>query len=213
MPPVAPPVAGGPPAPPWPGHAPSGWPPPAYPPPYAHPYAHPGTRPQTGIGGLATTLIAVGVVLVLAFCGCVGLGVLSAVVDDPTADSYDGSEGAWPDEPDENGDPDRGLITAVPTRSPAVTPSGGAGRLTVVYEVTGTAPADLEYYDANGDFIQAERVELPWRLKLTTDGTERVMVLTSHSEPADTSPLGCRIMVNGKLVAEETNEYGADCYA
>ncbi|MFG2057746.1 MmpS family transport accessory protein [Micromonospora sp. NPDC048930] len=195
---------------PWPGYAPSSWPPPGYPPSYAYPGARP---PRTG-RGLAIVLVAVGTALVLALCGCLGLGVLGSLVDDP-ADSYEGSAGSWPTEPyepDESAGTDSGLVTAAPTRSPAVTPSGGVGRHTVVYEVTGSTLADLEYYDANGDFVQTERVRLPWRLRLTADGTDRVMMLVRHADDTESSPLGCRIVVDGKVVAQETTEYGADCY-
>ncbi|MCW3841713.1 MmpS family protein [Micromonospora yasonensis] len=200
---------------PWPGYAPSSWPPPGYPPPYAYPGAPPS---RTGGGRVAAVVISVATVLLLIFCGCVGLGVLGSFVDDPAGDSYDGSAESWPDEPaepgepEESGDADDGLVTAVPTRSPALTPSGGAGRLTVVYEVTGSGVADLEYYDANGDFVQTERVKLPWRLKLTTDGTERVMVLASHSDFMETSRLSCQIQVDGKVVTQNASEYRADCY-
>lgn len=155
-------------------------------------------------------MISVATALVLVLCGCLGLGVLASTTDDP----YGGPAEGWSTEADDSASTDSGLVTAAPSRSPAVTPSGGTGRLTVVYEVTGTAPAaDLEYYDANGDFIQTERVELPWRLKLTTNGTDRVMVLASHSDYSDPTELSCRILVDGKVVAQETTKYGADCYA
>ncbi len=218
-PPTYPPSgAAPPPGHPWPGQPAPAWPPPGYPP----PYAYPGAPPARTNGGRTVAIVvgAVGVLLVLLFCGCVGVGLLGSLTGEPVAsgEPYDvpgydepgyGEPGYG--EPDEYGTGNEGLITAEPSRTPASTPSGGPGRHTVVYEVTGTTPADLEYYDANGDFIQTEQVKLPWRLKFTVQETDRLMLLTRHSTYPDDSLISCRIIVDGKVVVEETDETGTDC--
>ncbi|MFU8871818.1 MmpS family transport accessory protein [Micromonospora sp. SL4-19] len=218
-PPVVPaPGANPPPGHSWPGHPAPAWPPAGYPPPYAYPGS---TPPRTSSGWIPAVVVGVAAVLVLAFCGCVGLSVLPAAFSgDPvvTSEPYDEPGYGYPtetsepyDEPDDNDTADNGLITAEPTRSPAATPSKGPGRHKVVYEVTGTTPADVTYYDANGDFIQVEQVKLPWQLKFTVEETDRLILLTRHSVYPDDSLITCRIIVDGKILVQETNDYGPSC--
>ncbi|MGR6322122.1 MmpS family transport accessory protein [Micromonospora soli] len=144
-------------------------------------------------------------VVVLVFCGCLSMGVLGPWY----GDSYDGHG---------NGEPGGGATAEapfpVPSRHPATQPSGGPGELSVVYEVTGVGPVDLQYYDANGDYIENERVTSPWRLQFTTNRTDRgLMVLAQLSEPNEIDRATCRIIVDGNVVAEDSGVYGGDCFA
>ncbi len=192
----------GPPAPPWPGGAPGpGWPPAGYPPPYAYPASVP--RRSTG-GWVVAVVVTVVVALVLAFCGCVGLGVLGSFVDDSATSGqpYDPEF----DEPDGGlaGDPTEG---APPI--PATTPSGGRGRFTVVYEATGAGTVDVQFYDANAAFLQVDGVRSPWRLAFTANDRERVQIIAS---PTDSGEASCRITIDGKVVSQDSGEYGATCF-
>ncbi|MGY0002865.1 MmpS family transport accessory protein [Micromonospora sp. I033] len=205
--PAAPPVgpAGVPgtaPAPPWPGSSPgSGWPPAGYPP----PYAYPSTAPRRSPGGwVVAVVVTVVIALVLAFCGCVGLGVLGSFVDDSTTSGQ-----PYDPEFDEPG----GGLAGEPTDGvrpvPATTPSGGRGRFTVVYEVTGTDAVDVQFYDANADFLQFDGVPPPWRLAFTANDRERVQIIAS---PTDSGEASCRITIDGKVVSQDSGEYGATCF-
>lgn len=187
-----------------PGYAPASWPPPGYPP----PYAYPGTaRAGTGSGWIVA-VVAVVVAVVLAVCGCLGLGVLGSLTDDEAA----GPDGGLYPTMDDLGGPDGGLDPAAPTRSPATTPSAGPGRLSAVYEVTGAGPVDIQFYDANGDFLEYEEVPSPWRLAISADDRERIQVLVQPGEEAESDTVSCRITINGKVVSEDTGDYGATCF-
>ncbi|MFE9688473.1 MmpS family transport accessory protein [Micromonospora sp. NPDC005806] len=203
LPPLAPPT---PVAHPWPGYAAPGWPPPGYPPPYAYPGAPP--RPSSG-GRIAAIVIAVTAFLMLVVCGCVGLAAIGSLTADPVASGdpyYDPGYG----EPDQSDAGDGGLVTGEPVPSPATTPSGGPGRLQVVYEVTGTGPVDVEFYDANADFLQVYGVPSPWRLALSANDRERVQIIASPGDGTDA--VTCRITIGGKVVSQDSGEYGATCF-
>ncbi|MCP3784215.1 MmpS family protein [Micromonospora sp. A3M-1-15] len=198
----APGPAGGPPVPPWPGGAPGpGWPPVGYPPPYAYPTAAP--RRSSG-GWVVPVVVTVVIALVLAFCGCVGLGVLGSFVDDSTTSGQ-------PYDP-EFDEPDGGLAedpTDAAPPVPATTPSGGPGRFTVRYEVGGTGAVDIQFYDANADFLQIDGVPPPWRLAFTANDRERVQIIAS---PTGSGEASCRITINGKVVSQDSGEWGATCF-
>ncbi|SBT47643.1 MmpS family transport accessory protein [Micromonospora auratinigra] len=185
--------------------APSGWPPPAYPPPYAYPGA---PRPASGNGRTVAIVLGVVAALVLSVCGCLGgLTVLGMATGDSgnSADPYDDS---WP-EPEGTGPDDFSEEPTEAPASPAVTPSAGSGRFTVVYEVTGTGPVDVQFYDANADFLQLDEVSSPWRLTFTANDRERVQIIAS---PGDSGEVTCRITINGKVVSRDSGEYGATCF-
>ncbi|MET8836177.1 MmpS family transport accessory protein [Micromonospora sp. NPDC004540] len=202
--PAGPPVhpAGAPGAPPWPGGASGpGWPPAGYPP----PYAYPGPAPRRSGGNwVVAVVVTVVVALVLAFCGCVGLGVLGSFVDDsatsgqPYDPEFDEPDGGLAGEPTDDAAP-----------VPATTPSGGPGRFRVVYEVTGTAAVDVQFYDANADFLQLDGVRSPWRLAFTANDRERVQIIAS---PTGSGEASCRITIDGKVVSQDSGEYGATCF-
>ncbi|MFU8851015.1 MmpS family transport accessory protein [Micromonospora sp. SL1-18] len=199
--PPAPPAPGGAPPPPghpWPGHPAPAWPPTGYPPPYAYPGS---TPPRRNNGWVPAVVVSVVAVLVLAFCGCVGLGLLGSFNDEQveSGEPYDPGYGV----PDEEG------ITAAPLRDPATAPSGGPGELTVVYEVTGTGAVDLQFYDANGDFFQIDGVRTPWRMAFTANDRERVQLIASAVGPGDAT---CRITINGKVVSENSGKWGMACF-
>ncbi|MEV1333513.1 MmpS family transport accessory protein [Micromonospora costi] len=195
--------------PPTPGATPPGWSAPG-PQAYAHPwpYGHPATppaRPRRGSAAGAT--VAVAAVLVLVLCGALGAVGLLRWADMPDQDRpvaeqpYDGPFYEGDDEDDEEPWP----------ASPALTASGAPGTTRVVYEVTGDGPVALEYYDANGDFVQEPDVSLPWRLDLTTRDADRLMVL-AHTWDGQ-ARLACRITVNGRTVERQTaTGYGTSCF-
>ena len=197
---------GGPGAPPWPGGAPgSGWPPAAYPP----PYAYPTVAPRRSAGGWAVAIVlTVIVAVVLAFCGCVGLGVLGSFVDDPGASGepydpeFDGLDAGPTDEPADEASP-----------VPATTPSGGPGRLTVVYEVTGSGAANVQFYDANGVFRYANRVQPPWRLAFTANDRKHLQIVALAADQSKDG-VTCRITVDGTVVSRDSSATGgmASCF-
>ncbi|TDB73320.1 hypothetical protein E1165_17560 [Micromonospora sp. KC723] len=203
---------------PGPGTPPVGWPPPGYPPPgYPPPYAHPGRPPvhvhpgYQPVGGSATSgrwvvgiVAAALAVLVLGFCGCLGAGnaLLGWYAPEPVAeDPYDGY-----DDGEEDEDPTWTPPALSQPATPATTPSGGPGRYPVSYEVTGTGRADIQYYDANGDFIRLEGVRLPWRERIRTDDPNRVVVIAGGD---DTGPIRCSAQVGGRTPVTEAGEPGA----
>ncbi|MGW1058351.1 MmpS family transport accessory protein [Micromonospora rubida] len=190
----------------WPGQGgQGGWPPAGYPPPFAYP-GQPAVRSDgsTKVIGLVIGLV---VALVIGLCGCVCLaGVLTSPDDRTSAtDPWYGD----PSAPDEDGEAVEASPDPEPTRSPAIRPSNGAGRVTVVYEVTGQGPVYLQYYDASGDLIQTENVKLPWRKSFRMADASRVMVLASSND----SPYGvnCRITVDGRTVARDDSGYWVNC--
>ncbi|MCW3817256.1 MmpS family protein [Micromonospora sp. DR5-3] len=186
----------------WPGYPTPGWPPPGYPPPYAYPGAPPA---RTNGGRVAAIVVAVTTVLVLVFCGCVGLGVLSSWYEDPgtSAEPY-GDPGY--------GDPEEDVTAGAGQSSPATTPSGGPGQLTVVYEATGAVLVDVQFYDANGDFHQYEGLRSPWRLAITANDRERVQVIASPAGLASDDKVTCSITIDGKVVSRDSGVYGATCF-
>ncbi|MGY4910663.1 MmpS family transport accessory protein [Micromonospora aurantiaca (nom. illeg.)] len=179
----------------------------SYPPgPYPPPYAYPGMPPRRGGGGGWVAGLVIGLVTVLAIivCGCVGLSFLGRGLDDGTAsgDRYDGplygEPDGWADEP------------TAPPATPATTPSGGPGRFTVLYEVTGSeGEAEVQFYDANGDFHQLDSVDSPWRLRFTTSDRERVQIVTSAGRAGQVT---CRITIDGKVVAQNSGRWGVACF-
>ncbi|OKI69009.1 hypothetical protein A6A27_03955 [Micromonospora sp. CB01531] len=189
-----------PPAHPWPGYAAPGWPPAGYPP----PYAYPGTPPtRTNGGKIAAIVVAVATVLVLLFCGCVGLGVLGSSFGDPVTSGEPYGDPGY-------GEPEEDATAGQP--SPATTPSGGPGQLTVLYEATGAALVDVQFYDANGDFYQYEGVPSPWRMGFASNDRHRVQIIVSPAGLADDNQVTCRISMNGKVVSEDSGVYGATCF-
>ncbi|WP_431931840.1 MmpS family transport accessory protein [Micromonospora sp. RP3T] len=186
----------------------AGYPPAAYPPgPYPPPYAYPGGAPRRSNAGWAIGLVITLVVaLVLAVCGCVGLGVLGGLTDgrSNSGEPYERPFIDGPAEPDG--------FTDEPTPAPAVpvtTPSGGPGRFTVVYEVTGADQVYVQFYDADANFLQLDDVDAPWRLRFTANDRERVQVIAT---PAESGEVSCRISINGKVVSRNSGEYGATCF-
>ncbi|WP_433344698.1 MmpS family transport accessory protein [Micromonospora sp. CA-111912] len=152
-------------------------------------------------------VIGLVIVLVVGLCGCACLaGILTSPEDQTSAtDPWYGD----PSAPDEDGEPVEASPYPEPTRSPATRPSNGAGRVTVVYEVTGQGPAYLQYYDAAGDLIQTENVKLPWRKSFRMVDASRVMVLASNSD--DRYGVDCRITVDGRTVARDGSQSWVNC--
>lgn len=72
---------------------------------------------------------------------------------------------------------------------------------TVTYEIVGPADASgrVSYLDVNGKTMEASFTALPWSVTVSTTDPG---VLANVVAQGDTAALGCRILVNDKLVAE-----------
>ncbi|GAB3090990.1 MmpS family transport accessory protein [Micromonospora schwarzwaldensis] len=189
-------------------YPPAAYPPAAYPPgPYPPPYAYPGGAPRRSNAGWAIGLVITLVVaLVLAVCGCVGLGALGGLTDrrSGSGEPYERPFIDGPAEPDGFADE--------PTPAPDVpvtTPSGGPGRFTVVYEVTGTGRIPVQFYDADATFHQID-VKAPWRLRFTANDRQRVQVIVANS--TSVGEVSCRITIDGTVVSRRSGEWGVACF-
>lgn len=81
----------------------------------------------------------------------------------------------------------------------------------VTYEIVGppNAAGRVSYLDVNGKTMEAGFTELPWSVTVSTTDPG---VLANVVAQGDTAALGCRILVNDKLVAEDFAE-GRDAQA
>jgi hypothetical protein len=81
----------------------------------------------------------------------------------------------------------------------------------VTYEIVGPADASgrVSYLDVNGKTMEASFTELPWSVTVSTTDPG---VLANVVAQGDTAALGCRILVDDKLVAENFAE-GRDAQA
>jgi len=81
----------------------------------------------------------------------------------------------------------------------------------VTYEIVGPANASgrVSYLDVNGKTMEASFTELPWSVTVSTTDPG---VLANVVAQGDTAALGCRILVDDKLVAEDFAE-GRDAQA
>ena len=75
----------------------------------------------------------------------------------------------------------------------------------VTYQIVGPADASgrVSYLDVNGKTIEAGFTELPWSVTVSTTDPG---VLANVVAQGDTAALGCRILVDDKLVAEDFAE-------
>ena len=82
---------------------------------------------------------------------------------------------------------------------------------TVTYEITGppNASGRVSYLDINGKTLEAGFTSLPWSVTVST--TDPGMLATVVAQ-GDSGALGCRILVNDKLVSENQAE-GRDAQA
>ena len=82
---------------------------------------------------------------------------------------------------------------------------------TVTYEIVGPQDASgrVSYLDVNGKSIEASFTSLPWSVTVSTTDPG---VLANVVAQGDTAALGCRILVNDRLVAEDQAE-GRDAQA
>lgn len=81
----------------------------------------------------------------------------------------------------------------------------------ITYEIVGPTNASgrVSYLDVNGKTMEAGFSELPWSVTVSTTDPG---VLANVVAQGDDSALGCRILVNDKLVAEDFAE-GSDAQA
>ena len=75
----------------------------------------------------------------------------------------------------------------------------------VTYQIVGPPDASgrVSYLDVNGKTIEASFTELPWSVTVSTTDPG---VLANVVAQGDTAELGCRILVDDKLVAENFAE-------
>jgi hypothetical protein len=75
-------------------------------------------------------------------------------------------------------------------------------RKTVTYEVVGPpgATGSVSYLDVNGQTREANVTELPWSVSVTTTDSG---VFANLVAQGDSSTLGCRILVDGTVTAEQ----------
>ena len=81
----------------------------------------------------------------------------------------------------------------------------------VTYQIVGppNASGRVSYLDVNGKTIEASFTELPWSVTVSTTDPG---VLANVVAQGDSAALGCRILVDDKLVAEDFAE-GRDAQA
>ena len=81
----------------------------------------------------------------------------------------------------------------------------------VTYQIVGPPDASgrVSYLDVNGKTMEASFTELPWSVTVSTTDPG---VLANVVAQGDTAALGCRILVDDKLVAEDFAE-GRDAQA
>jgi len=81
----------------------------------------------------------------------------------------------------------------------------------VTYQIVGPPEASgrVSYLDVNGKTMEASFTELPWSVTVSTTDPG---VLANVVAQGDTAALGCRILVDDKLVAEDFAE-GRDAQA
>lgn len=81
----------------------------------------------------------------------------------------------------------------------------------VTYQIVGPPDASgrVSYLDVNGKTMEASFTELPWSVTVSTTDPG---VLANVVAQGDTAALGCRILVDDKLVAEDVAE-GRDAQA
>ena len=81
----------------------------------------------------------------------------------------------------------------------------------VTYQIVGPPDASgrVSYLDVNGKTMEASFTELPWSVTVSTTDPG---VLANVVAQGDTAALGCRILVDDKLVAEDYAE-GRDAQA
>ncbi|HTF09011.1 MAG TPA: MmpS family transport accessory protein, partial [Asanoa sp.] len=157
-------------------------------------------------------IIAIVVVLALLFCGGVATaGVLlianrddDPVVTEPDVPSFPDPVDPAPtfDLPDTPDDPS----TALPGLP------GVAGKA-VVYEVTGSGRADINYVDdLAGEPRELKNQKLPWKHEFTSTEGSLLLTVSATSSSGDNDGIGCRITVDGKeSAANEGSIIGAFC--
>jgi Mycobacterium membrane protein len=179
----------------------TGWPP---------PYGEPAGEQRPARDGRFTTVaLSVFTAVVVAVCGCLGVGSLLFNLppdrhEDPVAEEPQQDAPATPDE--EGSEPSKPDPT--PTRKPASTPSNGPGRIAVVYDVTGQGPADIQYHDADGYLIQLEGVRLPWHRKISTDDPSQAYVMANKADDRGGRTIACSLTVNGGRPVTESADDG-----
>ena len=174
-----------------PGHAPGHGPVPASAPP---------RKPGGGSSALLWSLIAVFAVLLCAGAATAGLiayrNTDSGTSAQPTPDPLPPGRTAQPDP------------TAPPTEAPSEDPAtrAPADGAVVTYEVTGDGPATIQYLKADSQIESLSGESLPWRTELRMPKGNFLVSLTASREGGGSGQLTCRVLVDGKTVAEQTSD-------
>jgi hypothetical protein len=149
---------------------------------YSQPQAgRPGqpVPPGTPVKRSKTGLI-IGIVLVLLLCcGGVAVGGVFLVLRA------------------KNGLEQAGQLPDLPTAT-APSPNPGDGMVTVVYEVTGTGAAQIEYNDEGVTLKREHDVALPWRKEMTLPKTTLFRV-KGYFEGTDSGDISCTLTIDGQV--------------
>jgi hypothetical protein len=181
---------GYPPTTPFPGYAPA---------PGHGPAPAPPRKPGGGSAALLWSLIAVFAVLLCAGAATAGFIVYrntdSGTSAQPTQDPVPPGRTAQPDP------------TAPPTGPPSEDPAtrAPADGAVVTYEVTGDGPATIQYLKADGQVESLSGESLPWRTELRMPKGNFLVSLTASRDGGGSGQITCRVLVDGKTVAERTS--------
>lgn len=74
----------------------------------------------------------------------------------------------------------------------------------VTYKVTGAATGALVTYTVEGNITQDNGVKLPWSKETTATGIIKTVTLSATNGIDDTGKITCQIIVNGKVISENT---------
>jgi hypothetical protein len=164
----------------------------------------PPRTPGGGSGALLWSLIAVFAVLLCAGAATAGL------IAYRNTDSGTGAQPTLePVPPGRTAQPDP---TVPPTEPPTGPPSedratrAPADGAVVTYEVTGDGPATIQYLTADAEIESLSGESLPWRTELRMQKGNFFVSLTASRDGGGSGKLTCRVLVDGKTVAEQTSD-------
>ncbi|MET8303066.1 MULTISPECIES: MmpS family transport accessory protein [unclassified Micromonospora] len=164
-------------------------------------YAHPAPPTRRSGGSWAFGIVTV---LAILAVGRIWMFYINSPINGGTA------PGGSYDAPTPVRSSERAVTPERRFSTPATTPSGGPGRFTVLYEVTGTArEAVVLFHDADAKFLQPDNVAMPWRLKFTTNNRDQVRLVATSIGSGNVT---CQITIDGQVVVSHSGRYGVDCF-
>ena len=174
---------------------------PGYPPGPGHgpvPVAAPPRKPG-GSGALLWSLIAVFAVLLCAGAATAGFIAYRNTDSGTNAQPTPGPPATL--QPDPTRPP-----TGPPSEDPATRePSAPTDGAVVTYEVTGDGPATIQYLKADAQVESLTGQRLPWRTEVRLPKNNILVSLTASRDGTGSGQLTCRVLVDGKTVAEQTS--------